>query len=43
MEVVDVLMNHIELFRKATKEKSRYWSWIDCNRAFMLNKNRSYM
>ena len=39
MEVVDVLMNHIELFRKATKEKSRYWSWIDCNRAFMLNKN----
>ncbi|BDC93400.1 hypothetical protein [Treponema bryantii] len=37
MESIDVLLKHIELFRKATKEKSRYWSWIDCNKAFIAN------
>lgn len=33
MEAIEILIDHIELFRKATKQNSRYWSWIDCNKA----------
>lgn len=39
MESIDVLLKHIELFRNATKENTRYWSWIDCNQAFRMNNS----
>lgn len=41
MDAIEILIEHIELFRKATKENSRYWSWIDCNKAFRSKESNT--